>query len=216
MNTRATQEKRPYLGKDDRRKSLLNAAAELVEEAGWGVLNMSALADRAGVSRQLVYQHFPFLLGARPSLGDFGLVGTMYGHLGRDPWPKRELIEPRIHLNAWLERMKNPAGYATQNLLGNDQIPETLNPVFKSIFEEFIPMVEQVGELATQYAQQNGSNQRLPRRIGEVTTTMGGKPFKRGALPYMTATCLFEPFHSSIDGGNGTQQIGLHQSQFIV
>mgnify|MGYP006176376621 FL=1 len=131
------------------------------------------------------FEHFPFLLGARPSLGDFGLVGTMYGHLGRDPWPKRELIEPRIHLNAWLERMKNPAGYATQNLLGNDQIPETLNPVFKSIFEEFIPMVEQVGELATQYAQQNGLNQRLPRRIGEVTTTMGGKPFKRGALPYM-------------------------------
>lgn len=60
-------EKRPYLGKDDRRKALLNSAAELVEEAGWGVLNMSALADRAGVSRQLVYQHFPnfeSLLGA--------------------------------------------------------------------------------------------------------------------------------------------------------
>ncbi|WP_414675801.1 TetR/AcrR family transcriptional regulator [Limnobacter sp.] len=67
MNLRAIQEKRPYLGKEDRRKSLLNAAAELVEEAGWGVLNMSALADRAGVSRQLVYQHFPnleSLLGA--------------------------------------------------------------------------------------------------------------------------------------------------------
>lgn len=60
-------EKRPYLGKDDRKKALLNSAAELVEEAGWGVLNMSALADRAGVSRQLVYQHFPnleSLLGA--------------------------------------------------------------------------------------------------------------------------------------------------------
>ena len=60
-------ETRPYLGKDDRRKALLNSAAELVEEAGWGVLNMSALADRAGVSRQLVYQHFPnleSLLGA--------------------------------------------------------------------------------------------------------------------------------------------------------
>ena len=60
-------EKRPYLGKDDRKKALLHSAAELVEEAGWGVLNMSALADRAGVSRQLVYQHFPnleSLLGA--------------------------------------------------------------------------------------------------------------------------------------------------------
>lgn len=131
------------------------------------------------------FEKFPFLLGARPSLGDFGLVGTMYGHLGRDPWPKRELIEPRTHLNAWLERMKNPAPHSSHALLENDEIPASLNPVFKSIFDEFIPMVARVGELATQYAQQNGLNQRLPRRIGEVTTTMGGKPFKRGALPYM-------------------------------
>lgn len=131
------------------------------------------------------FEKFPFLLGERPSLGDFGLVGTMYGHLGRDPWPKRELIEPRAHLNAWLERMKNPAAHADQALACNDEIPLTLNPVFKSIFDEFIPMVAQVGELATQYARQHGLNQRLPRRIGEVTTTMAGKPFKRAALPYM-------------------------------
>ncbi|MBK6559245.1 MAG: glutathione S-transferase C-terminal domain-containing protein [Comamonadaceae bacterium] len=26
-----------------------------------------------------------FLFGERPTLGDFGLVGSMYGHLGRDP-----------------------------------------------------------------------------------------------------------------------------------
>ncbi len=131
------------------------------------------------------FEQFPFLLGERPSLGDFGLVGTMYGHLGRDPWPKRELIEPRMHLNAWLERMKNPAVHADKPLLGHDEVPVTLNPIFKSIFDEFIPMVAQIGEMATQYARQNGLNQRLPRRIGEVTTTMGGKPFKRGALPYM-------------------------------
>lgn len=144
---------------------------------GWTVHMLDALNRH--------FEQLPFLLGERPSLGDFGLVGTMYGHLGRDPWPKRELIEPRIHLNAWLERMKNPAVHADKLLLGNDEIPASLNPIFKSVFEEFIPMVAQVGELATQYAQQNGLNQRLPRRIGEVTTTMGGKPFKRGALPYM-------------------------------
>jgi glutathione S-transferase len=133
-------------------------------------------------------QHFSkhmFLLGDRPSLGDFGLVGTMYGHLGRDPWPKRELVEPRQYLNAWLERMKDPAPFAGNSLLQHDAIPDSLNPVFQSIFSEFIPMVEQVGHLATQYATEYGLNKRLPRRIGEVTTTMGGKPFKRGALPYM-------------------------------
>ncbi|HEY1058539.1 MAG TPA: TetR/AcrR family transcriptional regulator [Limnobacter sp.] len=56
-----TREKRPYLGKEERRKSLLKTAADLVESQGWAVLTMSALADKAGVSRQLVYQHFPNL-----------------------------------------------------------------------------------------------------------------------------------------------------------
>ncbi|MCR2747628.1 glutathione S-transferase family protein [Limnobacter parvus] len=131
------------------------------------------------------FQTFPFLLGNKPSLGDFGLVGTMYGHLARDPWPKRELIAPRTHLAAWIERMKNPAMFAGEMLIPNDGIPDTLGPVFHSIFNEFIPMVVQVGDMATQYAKENGLNKRLPRRLGDVCTTMGGKPFKRGALPYM-------------------------------
>lgn len=61
MSNPTSSEKRPYMGKEDRRKSLLQAAANLVENKGWGVLTMSALAESAGVSRQLVYQHFPNL-----------------------------------------------------------------------------------------------------------------------------------------------------------
>ena len=46
-----------------------------------------------------------YLLGGRPTIGDFGLIGPMYGHLGRDPWPRRELIAPRPHVRAWIDRM---------------------------------------------------------------------------------------------------------------
>ena len=79
MTTSNTQEKRPYLGKDDRKRALLQSAAELVEEAGWGVLNMSALADRAGVSRQLVYQHFPNLEGLLGATAWAIFTDTMQG-----------------------------------------------------------------------------------------------------------------------------------------
>lgn len=133
-------------------------------------------------------RHFlthPFLLGSRPSLGDFGLVGTMYGHLGRDPWPKRELIEPRKNLKAWLDRMTQSAPYAEGSLLSNDAIPDTLNAIFYSVFHEFVPLVERIAELASKSAIENGLNTKLPRRLGEAHTTMGGRPFKRGALPYM-------------------------------
>lgn len=126
-----------------------------------------------------------FLLGQRPSLGDFGLVGTMYGHLGRDPWPKRELIEPREHLHSWLERMKSPAEHCNGALVDSDHIPASLNAVFDSVFNEFLPMVAHVGALANAHALEHGVGKRLPRRIGYADTTMNGKPFRRGALPYM-------------------------------
>lgn len=59
--TEAATTKRPYLNKAERKAQLVEAAASLVETQGWSVLNMSTLADHVGVSRQLVYQHFPSL-----------------------------------------------------------------------------------------------------------------------------------------------------------
>ena len=79
MSTTNTQEKRPYLGKEDRKKALLQSAAALVEDSGWGVLNMSALAERAGVSRQLVYQHFPNLESLLGSTARVVFADTMQG-----------------------------------------------------------------------------------------------------------------------------------------
>lgn len=53
--------KRVYLSRDLRRQSLLEAAATIVERAGWPALTMSALAEQGGTSRQLIYQHFSSL-----------------------------------------------------------------------------------------------------------------------------------------------------------
>jgi AcrR family transcriptional regulator len=46
------------LSKEDRREQLLDAAADLVVERGVGALTMEGLAERAGVSKALPYQHF--------------------------------------------------------------------------------------------------------------------------------------------------------------
>lgn len=131
------------------------------------------------------FQQHPFLLGNRPTLGDFSLVGTMYGHLGRDPWPKRQLVEPRKHLKAWLDRMTQPAGYAQGDLLADDAIPETLAPVFASLFTEFMPMVAGIAEQVNEFSQTHPDwTHKLPRKLKPVQTTMGGRPFQRAALPY--------------------------------
>jgi AcrR family transcriptional regulator len=49
---------RPYLRAPDRERQLLDVAAEIVGEGGVEKLAMAGLAERAGVSRQLVYTHF--------------------------------------------------------------------------------------------------------------------------------------------------------------
>jgi len=52
---------RSYLRAADRRRHLLAAAARLVAREGLGGLSMVGVAAEAGVSRQLVYEHFPDL-----------------------------------------------------------------------------------------------------------------------------------------------------------
>jgi AcrR family transcriptional regulator len=48
------------------RQRILDAAVELVAEAGWASITMAGLADRAGVSRQTVYNE----IGTKSALAD--------------------------------------------------------------------------------------------------------------------------------------------------
>jgi AcrR family transcriptional regulator len=52
------RKKRPYMASPQRRRVLLDAATEVVGRSGWSALTMKGLAMEAGVSRQLVYDHF--------------------------------------------------------------------------------------------------------------------------------------------------------------
>jgi AcrR family transcriptional regulator len=52
---------RPYLRAGDRRRQLLDAAARVFGRAGYAGMTMVAVAAEAGVSRRLVYDHFPDL-----------------------------------------------------------------------------------------------------------------------------------------------------------
>jgi AcrR family transcriptional regulator len=49
---------RPYLLAPARRDHLLDVAGRVVRQGGWTALSMQGLAVAAGVSRQLVYEHF--------------------------------------------------------------------------------------------------------------------------------------------------------------
>jgi AcrR family transcriptional regulator len=52
------ERKRPYLRSQDRREQLLAAVGRLFDRSGFGGITMTGVATEAGVSRQLVYDHF--------------------------------------------------------------------------------------------------------------------------------------------------------------
>ena len=58
MPKTATAKKLPYMASHERHRALLDVAAEIVGRGGWSALTMKGLAAQAGVSRQLVYDHF--------------------------------------------------------------------------------------------------------------------------------------------------------------
>ncbi len=66
------------LSKEDRREQLLDAAADIVVGRGVGALTMEGLAERAGVSKALPYQHFE-----NSSAVLIALYGREIGLLGR-------------------------------------------------------------------------------------------------------------------------------------
>ncbi len=130
------------------------------------------------------FDEMPFLFGDRPSLGDFGLIGPLYAHLARDPWSKRELIDPRPHVRAWVDRMNNHRPRAG-NFIGEDRIPETLNPVFRAIIDEFLPMLEGTLGEVNAYLPQHVESKLIPRGLGEIEFPMGEGRYRRRALPYV-------------------------------
>ena len=86
------------------------------------------------------FGQYDFLLGSRPSIGDFGLIGPLYAHLGRDPVPRALMQERAPNVYAWVERMNNPVPLAGE-FLSDDEIPATLIPVLETLCRDQFPDV---------------------------------------------------------------------------
>jgi glutathione S-transferase len=136
----------------------------------------------------LLEQHFAaqdYLLGGHPTLADYGLVGTLYGHLGRDPWPARELIAPRPHLRAWIEHMANPPAQSKQQpLLANDAIAVTLEPILRVVFAEFVPMLASIQQRVMELLPHYPTGKTLPRGLPDIDIGTAQGNLRRAALPY--------------------------------
>ncbi len=94
------------------------------------------------------FLHHPYVLGGHPSLADFGLIGPLYAHLGRDPVPANLMKNIAPHVYRWTERMFE-AGLRDGEFIelatefpADDAIPETLIPFIEYLFRDCGPQVQ--------------------------------------------------------------------------
>ncbi len=124
----------------------------------------------------------PFLLGTRPSIGDFGLMGPLYAHLYRDPYSGRLMRSRAPRVAQWVEHMNAPEAKSGE-FLPDDAVPQTLNPILEMMFEEmFPPMLDTVEKLAAWLDKNPGEE--IPEVIGKHEFTIRGVSEKRRIRSY--------------------------------
>lgn len=142
------------------------------------------------------FEHYPYLLGWRPCIGDFGLLAPMYAHLGRDPYPARLMQQRATSVYRWVERMNRPDQDAPEffeagsDFLADDEVPDTLQAVLKVLAEDFVPETLAAAEFINSWLEQEQPDAgtqavgRLAQAIGNAEFSLRGKTVSALVQPY--------------------------------
>lgn len=88
----------------------------------------------------------PYLLGARPTIGDYGLIAAMWAHLYRDPAPSTLIKQRAPRVGRWVERMTTGEPYLHEyaddiEMVDPAALPDTLRAMMRFVGEEYVPEV---------------------------------------------------------------------------
>jgi hypothetical protein len=128
------------------------------------------------------FTHHDFLLGSRPSIGDFGFMGPLYAHLGRDPVPRALMQSRAPHVYAWVERMNDPKPLSGE-FLTDDTIPDTLLPILDTLCKDQLPDVLDVIAHNSAWLEANPGGS-IPRFLGMHRFTTGSATGERCISSY--------------------------------
>jgi len=140
----------------------------------------------------------PYLLGGRPTIGDFGFMGPLHAHLARDPYPSVLMKQRAQRVWRWVERMNSPVldaseyGDVSEGLFEDDGVPDTLRALLAYIGEEYLnEAVDQVAAVDSWLAEHPDAAEGevvlgKPNRRFSGTTTFDwrGRPMTVAVVPY--------------------------------
>lgn len=115
----------------------------------------------------------PFLLGGRPCLADFAFIGPLYAHLYRDPTSGELMKRLAPRVADWVERT-HAGERGTGDLMAEDAIPETLEPILARQMREQFPALVETVDLYARWAGEAAPGAFLPRGLGEIWIEIEG------------------------------------------
>jgi glutathione S-transferase len=142
-------------------------------------IEQSYLSFLADFDRHLA-EH-PYLLGARPCIGDFALFGPLFAHLYRDPASGRLMRERAPRVAEWVTRMRDGKP-APGDFVAEDAIPETLHPLLARLFRELAPVLESTAQ-ALEAVDLKRAEAPLPRALGTHSFRLGEVTSERAIYP---------------------------------
>lgn len=147
------------------------------------------------------FKTMPYLLGFEPTIADYGLIGPLYAHLGRDPYPASLMRQRAPRVARWVERMNatdadvpefdDAAPFGDGDGEG-DEIPPTVLPVLRLIASDYLPELLSLVETADAYLKNHPEIETgqpvtelgKPRAIGFHAPKIRGREIKQAARHY--------------------------------
>lgn len=95
------------------------------------------------------FAQFPYILGDAPSRADYGLMGPLHAHLGRDPYPLRIMQRQAPLVMRWVERMSAPEVHSPEfpdrtaaYYRADTNLPPTFLAILRHAVTEYAPELE--------------------------------------------------------------------------
>lgn len=129
------------------------------------------------------FSAWPWVLGNRPSVADFGLFGPLYAHQYRDPASGAIMRALAPRLVAWVERLRDGRASGQDEGTADEQVPDTLLPVLRRQMREQMPELADTAERFTAWLQAH-PGEPVPRTLGLHDFTIDGCTAPRIVRPY--------------------------------
>jgi glutathione S-transferase len=106
---------------------------------------------------------FPYLFGGMPSIGDYALMGPLFAHLGRDPYPRSLMQARAVRVFRWTEHMNTPEICSPEfpdtriEYLPDDDVPETVRNLVRLFCSDYAAIYRETAKLYADWAKANSA-----------------------------------------------------------